>query len=809
MSELLPSDRSRFGSKSVNLAILARAGYCVPDGFCISTDAFKDHILKDSGDFRNISSSPTIIQQYRDIILEKPFRPKFEKELHEALQFIGGSTSDFLAVRSSAVEEDLSSGSFAGVYSTILDVNGKKEILDAIRSCWISYFSESALHYRIRKAVEDLNGMSIFIQRMIQPRVSGVLFTCWRQNNRLDHSRIDLVFGQARNLVDGRVAGKSILVNRKNLSVCSDNQRVQLGDRRLAKKMVSLGIEIELLMGSPQDIEWCLDHNGKLWILQTRPITEFLNKIKITDERNNNGWERANHEPFSTLGCQLAAKRYLNWVRATNHFYILNFKPRVKVKNNFVFHTVPWKNKTSVIGAWMLTLDLYRWFSRRHILKRYRCSILPRYDEQLSDIRSRDISSITNSDLLSCFSQTISIYLDSQYTSFPIARVASLSAHMLEFFLRLVIPEDEKSINAHNFLTGLDNIAIKRDMLLEEIAEDIVNELGDDKGKIQSFEQLMIILPQTENGKILSARLENFQERFGYIWADRYPRDPGWELSKEKLVLSLEEFDNLEKRETLQKRTEELRSRRSKAVIEFEEQLCRGMLSGIKRRIWRRLLKDVETFFPYKEQRNDHLYSVIMAVRSLGREISKRSIAEEIIERPSDIFFLTTEEIIGKGNVDNSPYWWKHLIESRKARYAQSLKFFQFGKSVVDRDFSNSLNQGEKELFGDGCSPGFETGTARVIKGMAELDRIRDGEILLCTSFRPAMSPILSRIGGLIVERGSIISHGAILSREYGVPAVFNIKNLTKLVADGDEVSVDGNTGIIKINSYETLDDPS
>tara|TARA_Y100000588_G_C13531402_1_gene617945 strand:+ start:44 stop:259 length:216 start_codon:yes stop_codon:yes gene_type:complete len=71
------------------------------------------------------------------------------------------------------------------------------------------------------------------------------------------------------------------------------------------------------------------------------------------------------------------------------------------------------------------------------------------------------------------------------------------------------------------------------------------------------------------------------------------------------------------------------------------------------------------------------------------------------------------------------------------------------------------------------------------------------------------MSPILSRIGGLIVERGSIISHGAILSREYGVPAVFNIKNLTKLVADGDEVSVDGNTGIIKINSYETLDDPS
>jgi len=480
----------------------------------------------------------------------------------------------------------------------------------------------------------------------------------------------------------------------------------------------------------------------------------------------------------------------------------------VRVKNNVVFHTVPWERKTGVVRTWMLALDVYRWFRRSHVLRRYRCSTLPRYDQQLSNIRSRDISRMTNADLLSCFSQTISIYLDSQYTSFPVARVASLSVHMLELFLKFIISEDE-SIYAHRFLTGLDNIAIKRDLFLEEITEGIVNELGDDKGNIKSFEQLMMMLLQTENGKMLSTRLENFQQRFGYIWADRYPRDPGWEFSKQKLFLSLKEFDTFGKRETLQERTEELRSRRAKTVIKFEEQLCRGMLSGVKLRIWRSLLKDVETFFPYKEQRNDHLYSVIMAVRSLGREISKRSFSEGIIEKPSDIFFLTEEEIIGKGNVDGPPYWWKNLIESRKAQYEQSSKFVEFRKSVIDRDSSSSLNQGKKELFGDGCSPGFGMGIARVINGMAELDRIRDGEILLCTSFRPAMSPILSRIGGLIVERGSVISHGAILSREYGVPAVFNIKNITRLVSDGDEVSLDGNTGIIKLNSYKTLDQPS
>jgi pyruvate,water dikinase len=349
-------------------------------------------------------------------------------------------------------------------------------------------------------------------------------------------------------------------------------------------------------------------------------------------------------------------------------------------------------------------------------------------------------------------------------------------------------------------LTGLDNVAIKRDLFLEEIAQGIVKELGDENDDMKSFEELMTILPQTENGRMLSSRLESFQRRFGYVWADRYPRDPGWEFSKQKLVLSLKEFGKIGKQQTLQKKTEELRSQRSKTVIQFEEQLCMTMLSGVKIRIWRSLLKDVETFFPYKEQRNDYLYNVIMAVRSLGREIGKRSVAEGIIEKPSDIFFLTAEEIITKDKVDGSPYWLKNLIERRKLNYEQSLKSVEFGKSVIDRDSYSSINQGKKKLFGDGCSPGFGMGIARVINGMSELDRIRDGEILLCSSFRPAMSPVLSRIGGLIVERGSVISHGAILSREYGVPAVFNIKNITRLVADGDEVSLDGNTGIIKLN---------
>tara|TARA_Y100000310_G_scaffold224388_1_gene226225 strand:- start:355 stop:1467 length:1113 start_codon:yes stop_codon:yes gene_type:complete len=370
---------------------------------------------------------------------------------------------------------------------------------------------------------------------------------------------------------------------------------------------------------------------------------------------------------------------------------------------------------------------------------------------------------------------------------------------MLELFIRSVISEDV-SISVHRFLIGLDNIAIKRDLFLEEIAEDIENILGDENWNIKSFKHLMTMLPQTKNGRMLSTKLENFQERFGYIWADRYPRDPGWEFSKQKLVLSLKEFGKIGKQQTLQKKTEELRSQRSKTVIQFEEQLCMTMLSGVKIRIWRSLLKDVETFFPYKEQRNDYLYNVIMAVRSLGREIGKRSVAEGIIEKPSDIFFLTAEEIITKDKVDGSPYWLKNLIERRKLNYEQSLKSVEFGKSVIDRDSYSSINQGKKKLFGDGCSPGFGMGIARVINGMSELDRIRDGEILLCSSFRPAMSPVLSRIGGLIVERGSVISHGAILSREYGVPAVFNIKNITRLVADGDEVSLDGNTGIIKLN---------
>ena len=121
----MPSDRSKYGSKSLNLAQLAKASYSVPDGFCISVEAFKDHILKGSREFKNVSASPTILQQYREMTLETPLKPEFERELDVQIQSIVGSASDLLAVRSSAIEEDLSSGSFAGVYSTILDVKGK------------------------------------------------------------------------------------------------------------------------------------------------------------------------------------------------------------------------------------------------------------------------------------------------------------------------------------------------------------------------------------------------------------------------------------------------------------------------------------------------------------------------------------------------------------------------------------------------------------------------------------------------------------------------------------------------------------
>ena len=242
-------------------------------------------------------------------------------------------------------------------------------------------------------------------------------------------------------------------------------------------------------------------------------------------------------------------------------------------------------------------------------------------------------------------------------------------------------------------------------------------------------------------------------------------------------------------------------------MIACEKQLSSGIFSGLKLCIWRKLIKDLETYFPYKEQRNDHLYKIIMSIRLLGREIGKRWVDQRIINEPNDIFFLTTEEILNSGMKNTPLFLLRDFIEKRKIIYNNSLNSIELSDINISDDYYGLLQSENVELFGDGCSPGVKIGIAKIVKGMSELHKIKEQEILICTSFRPAMSTILTRIGGLIVERGSVLSHGAILSREYGVPSVFNVEGITSSVKNGDFVGIDGVSGIVTVysNNNKTL----
>ena len=797
IKDLSIEDVSEYGSKAVMLGLLISKGFFVPDGFCISTRAFNRHFENMEG-FKDSNNSFSVHpEELKTFVKKHKMCSSLLSEIGDRTKSLIDSGVNEFAVRSSAIDEDLSSGSFAGVYSTTLNVNSKNEMSDAIISTWCSYFSKAAHYYRSRKAINDLNGMSILIQEMIKPRFSGILFTNWIYSLNEKHCLIETVSGDARNLVDGQVSGKRLLVNRKNFNVLSNQTKVVLKDRLLAKRLVRAGIEIESFMGSPQDIEWCVDHQQKLWILQTRPITEMSNQSRML-KGNFQQWERANQEPFSTLGCNLAVVRYLNWVKAINRYYLLNFKPKVRVKNNIVFHTVPWDRKNSFIRGWMLVFDLLRWINRKHLLKQYLLKELHGYDRKLSNIRANDPSKMADEELHNNFSLAVYIYLDSQHKSFAIGRLASFSAHALKPFLRYLTSLEE-SVNS--ILSGLENITISRDILFEEMAQEIVKQLPNNKVNINSFNDLLEALPKTGKGKMLATRLKDFRENFEYIWADRYPRDPGWKFSKDKFSLALKEYSTREN--TLKGRMKKLRSERNQRITQFERYLKNGMFGNVKLRFFRSILKDIEIFFPHKEKRNHFVYYTSMLIRALGKETGKRLSMEGIIEQPTDIFFLTLKEIISITNHQGSTTWAKEIVERRKFTYEKSLKSIELRKSMYDHDYWSSLNQGKIEMVGDGCSPGFHKATARVIRGIRELDQIVNGEILVCKIFRPVMSPILSNVGGLIVESGSVISHGAILSREYGVPAVFNVENITRLVNNGNTVSLDGDTGIVKLYSND------
>jgi pyruvate, water dikinase len=282
----------RAGGKGASLARMASLGLPVPPGFVVPADALAAALGERAQELASLSADDA--ERAQRLVQEADMGPELREEVTAAYRELGDDVP--VAVRSSACAEDSQEASFAGQQETYLDVRGGGNLVERIRDCWGSFFSERALFYRAQKGSLDDLGMAVVVQRMVSADVAGVLFTVDPVRRRKDRMVVEAVFGLGEACVSGQVTPDNYVLardgalKRRRLSVQplliesapeggtvereldpAEGGAATLEEDQL-RELARLGEDLQGRLGGPQDIEWAIE-GGELYVLQARPVT--------------------------------------------------------------------------------------------------------------------------------------------------------------------------------------------------------------------------------------------------------------------------------------------------------------------------------------------------------------------------------------------------------------------------------------------------------------------------------------------------------------------------------------------------------
>ena len=314
-SEVSKDDIPTVGGKGANLSEITRSGFSVPYGFIITTSAYFDFI-KDNGleeklkyilskvDYKDTESINVASKNIKRLIVSREISQNLAADIIRYYRIMSGNSKNaFVAVRSSATAEDLPKSSFAGLQETFLNIQGETNLIEAIRKCWASLFTPRAIFYRHENNFDKANvGIAVVVQKMIESQASGVMFTVDPLTNYSNTMVIEAILGLGELIVQGSITPDHYDIEKESLRITKtqiESQKILL--RRIGKTtrstkvakalqnkqkisnqqimaIATLGKKIEQHYRFPQDVEWAVE-DGKIYILQTRPITTIKKQI--------------------------------------------------------------------------------------------------------------------------------------------------------------------------------------------------------------------------------------------------------------------------------------------------------------------------------------------------------------------------------------------------------------------------------------------------------------------------------------------------------------------------------------------------
>ena len=843
------------GGKGAHLGELSRIeGIRVPAGFCVTTEAFRrimaeapsiddqlDRLSRLYPDDRE--AIRTLSAEIRQILEGIAIPDDLAVSITRSVAVLGEQAA--YAVRSSATGEDLPTASFAGQQDTYLNVVGPAPILEHIRRCWASLFTERAVTYRLRNGFDQRKvHMAVVVQQMVFPQAAGVLFTADPVTSNRKVASVEAVFGLGEALVSGRVNADAYQVSESEIiaktiatkrlaihaSPVGGTQELPIEPERQEQPalmdaqvvhLAQLGRRIEGHFGLPQDIEWCLDDDS-FQIVQSRPITTLF-PIPAADDRANHVYVSVGHAQMMTDAMKPLGLSF--WQLTT---------PRpMHVAGGRLFVDV--------------AADLASPASRAGLLEVFGKSD-PLVEDALVTILGRDEFIPTPRDegpgSAPGGAKPAPIETDPAIVTGLIGRseasIATLKRDiraqsgpaLLDFILAdiqelrriLFDPQSHQvfmsAIEATWWLNdqleawlGEKNAA---DTLTLSVAHNVTSEMGlallDVADVIRPYPEVVALLQAVENEDFLDelAALTGGREARDAIRAylDKYGMRcageiditrPRWSEHPSTLVpLILGNIKNFEPGAG-ERRFEQ---GRLEALEKEQELLARvGDLPDGERKAdeVKRMIARVRTFIGYREYPKYGMISRYFVYKLAMLEEAGRLVQAGVLREKEDIFYLTFHEL---HDVVRTNHADDQLVSQRKDTFRsyQALTpprvFTSDGEVVPGVYRRDEVPNGA--LVGLPVSAGTIEGRARVILDMAEAD-LEGGDILVTAYTDPSWTPVFLAIAGLVTEVGGLMTHGAVIAREYGVPAVVGVEQATRLIRDGQRIRVNGTDGYIEI----------
>ena len=912
-------DPRQAGGKASNLSKLIGLGFSVPAGHVLTAEAFRGFLAADGlgarmeGLCRRLDPrDPAGRREASKTAHSQVMAGALPAGVGEALDAAARElpAGARLAVRSSAVGEDGAAASFAGQFDSVLHVADGEALRRAVRVCWASYWSERSLCYRAARGA-GVDGMAVVLQRQVVARASGVLFTRAPPGAPAaagDDLLIECCPGLADGLVSGRVEPERLAVPRAGPTPAGPSPAGGLLTAADIRALTTAALRLERELGAPQDVEWSIDDGGRLWILQSRPITATREAPRAAGEsvlsssrpitaageapraaRESVLWSNANvNENFPAPICPLlysfVAPGYYHYFRnlglafgvsrrrlaamdpalaaivgvhggrlyynLTSIHAVLRMAPwgdrLVRAFNQFVGagDTAPppagakrWGEGHGRIGQ---TAELLRVAARttwQYLFLRRR---LEAFEARVDRFAARTRPDRLDERSLNGLLADLRAFIDIRFHRWKAGSLADTAAMVCYALLQRALRGVDTRGGLHNrLLRALPGVPSATPPL----------RLWALSRLIRSDARLDVLFRSAETPAILDAvrhddRFAGFRREL-----ERFLEDWGFRSSTELMLTapSLQE-DPAPVVELLRQYAasdgEPPASVMARQAAGREQETSRVVRTLARRSpaaalAFRRLLRWTQTSVAFRERARLKQALLYTRLRRIALAIGRRLTDDGRLATPADVFMLTWREIdeLGAGRA-MFPYHVPDLVAERRREHAALAamrppatvalppgEYLPLASRSGEREPADlrgepspdssmlpgsstvpdpSTVSGPSTLRGTGASGGTASGPAAVLDDVRDAARLHDGDVLVTRQTDPGWAPVFGLVSGLVIERGGLLSHGAIVAREFGLPCVVGVENATGRIRAGRRVTVDGDRGICTLEAQES-----